>query len=133
MKVSLHTVQQYIDFELPPVGELIERINEQLGGVEEVIEFGEKYKDVVSNLIRYISFCNNQFSITSTKDSSEVLDSIYTYFYFNPKELDSNISSLIKINQKSINNTDLSKTSLFSKNTLKLNLKDKVVLSHRRA
>ena len=45
MKVSLNTVKQYIDFELPPVDELVERINEQLGGVEEVIDLGAKYKD----------------------------------------------------------------------------------------
>lgn len=45
MKVSLNTVKQYIDFELPPVDELVKRINEQLGGVEEVIDLGAKYKD----------------------------------------------------------------------------------------
>lgn len=45
MKVSLNTVKQYIDFELPPVDELVARINAQLGGVEEVINLGEKYKD----------------------------------------------------------------------------------------
>ena len=38
MKVSLNTIKQYIDFELPPVAELVARINEQLGGVEEVID-----------------------------------------------------------------------------------------------
>ncbi|HEY1085506.1 MAG TPA: phenylalanine--tRNA ligase subunit beta [Candidatus Saccharimonadales bacterium] len=45
MKVSLNTVKQYIDFELPPVDELVKRINEQLGGVEEVIDLADKYKD----------------------------------------------------------------------------------------
>ncbi len=45
MRVSLNTVKQYIDFELPPVGELVKRINEQLGGVEEVIDLADKYKD----------------------------------------------------------------------------------------
>lgn len=45
MKVSLNTVKQYIDFELPPVDELVERINAQLGGVEEVIDLADKYKD----------------------------------------------------------------------------------------
>lgn len=47
MKVSLNTVKQYIDFELPPVDELVKRINEQLGGVEEVIDLNAKYKDAV--------------------------------------------------------------------------------------
>lgn len=47
MKVSLNTIKQYIDFELPPVAELVARINEQLGGVEEVIDLADKYKDVV--------------------------------------------------------------------------------------
>lgn len=47
MKVSLNTIKQFIDFELPPVGELVERINQQLGGVEEVIDLGDKYKDAV--------------------------------------------------------------------------------------
>lgn len=47
MKVSLNLVKQYIDFELPPVSELIVRINEQLGGVEEIIELSEKYKDPI--------------------------------------------------------------------------------------
>ena len=36
MKVSLNWVKQYLDFELPPVDELVERIGAQLGAVEEV-------------------------------------------------------------------------------------------------
>lgn len=47
MKVSLNIVKQFIDFELPPVDELVERINEQLGGVEDVISLGAKYKDPI--------------------------------------------------------------------------------------
>ena len=47
MKVSLSIVKQLIDVELPPVDELVTRINEQLGGVEEVIDLGAKYKDAV--------------------------------------------------------------------------------------
>lgn len=47
MKVSLNTVKQYIDFELPPVPELVARINEQLGQVEEVIDLRDIYKDAV--------------------------------------------------------------------------------------
>ncbi len=47
MKVSLNTIRQYIDFDLPPVDELVARINAQLGGVEEVVNLGAKYKGVV--------------------------------------------------------------------------------------
>lgn len=46
MKVSVNTIKQYIDFELPPVDELVARINQQLGQVEEVIDLASKYKDV---------------------------------------------------------------------------------------
>ena len=47
MKVSLQTIKQLIDFELPPVDELVQRINAQLGGVEEVTYLSEKYGDAV--------------------------------------------------------------------------------------
>lgn len=47
MKVSLNTIKRYLDFELPPVDELVKRINEQLGQVEEVIDLGKKYNDAV--------------------------------------------------------------------------------------
>lgn len=43
MRVSLHTIKQFIDFELPSVDELVSRVNAQLGGVDEVINFGDKY------------------------------------------------------------------------------------------
>lgn len=44
MKISLNIIKQYIDFELPPITELVQRINEQLGGVEQVIDLNAKYK-----------------------------------------------------------------------------------------
>lgn len=47
MKVSLNTIKQFIDFELPAVDELVKRINEQLGGIEEVVDLADKYKDAV--------------------------------------------------------------------------------------
>ena len=47
MKVSLNTIRQYVDFELPSVDELVRRINEQLGGVEEVVDFSAKYQGIV--------------------------------------------------------------------------------------
>lgn len=46
MKVSLSTVKQFINFELPSIDELVARINAQLGGVEETIDLSAKYKDV---------------------------------------------------------------------------------------
>lgn len=45
MRISLNTIKQYIDFELPPVDELVRRINTQLGGVEAVADLDVKYKD----------------------------------------------------------------------------------------
>jgi phenylalanyl-tRNA synthetase beta chain len=47
MKVSLNWVKQFIDFELPPVVELVERIGSQLGAVEEVEDVGAKYQGVL--------------------------------------------------------------------------------------
>ena len=43
MKVSLNIIKQLINFELPPVDELVARVNQQLGGVEEVIDLKAKY------------------------------------------------------------------------------------------
>lgn len=45
MRVSLNQIKQFIDFELPAVDELVHKINQQLGGVEEVIDLAERYKD----------------------------------------------------------------------------------------
>lgn len=45
MKVSLNIVKSLTGIELPPVDELVQRINERLGGVEDVIDLGVKYKD----------------------------------------------------------------------------------------
>lgn len=45
MKVSLNTVSELAGIDLPPVDELVERVNAQLGGVEEVIDLAERYKD----------------------------------------------------------------------------------------
>lgn len=46
MKVSLNIVKQYTNADLS-VDELVAKINQQLGQVDEVIDLGEKYKDVV--------------------------------------------------------------------------------------
>ena len=47
MKVSLNTIKQYIHFDLPSVDELVARINEQLGGVEEIVDVAKKYEGIV--------------------------------------------------------------------------------------
>lgn len=47
MKVSVNWLKQFIDFELPPVDELAQKIGAQLGAVEEVINLGEKYQGIV--------------------------------------------------------------------------------------
>lgn len=46
MKVSLNTVKQYTDVDIS-VDELMKKINEQLGGVEEVVNLGERYEKAV--------------------------------------------------------------------------------------
>ncbi len=46
MKVSLNTVKQYTDVNLP-IDELVHKINSQLGKAEEVIDLAAKYKDAV--------------------------------------------------------------------------------------
>jgi phenylalanyl-tRNA synthetase beta chain len=46
MKVSLNTVKQYTKVDLP-VDELVHKLNQQLGGVEQVTDLGAKYKDAV--------------------------------------------------------------------------------------
>lgn len=53
MKVSLRTVEQLIGATLPPVDELVKRVNEQLGGVEEIINLAEKYRGAV--IVKVIS------------------------------------------------------------------------------
>lgn len=53
MKVSLNTIKQLIDFELPSTSELIAKINRQLGGIEEVIDIEAKYKGIV--IVRVVS------------------------------------------------------------------------------
>jgi phenylalanyl-tRNA synthetase beta chain len=47
MKVSLNAIRQFLDFELPAVDELVQKIGAQLGAVEGVIDLGEKYQGIV--------------------------------------------------------------------------------------
>lgn len=47
MRVSLNQIKQYIDFALPPVDELVDRINSQLGGVGQITDLRERYSGAV--------------------------------------------------------------------------------------
>ena len=47
MKISYNWIQDYLDFPLPPVAELVEKIGAQLGAVEEVVALGPQYAGVV--------------------------------------------------------------------------------------
>lgn len=46
MKVSVNTIQQFTDVNVS-VDELVDKINRQLGGVEEVIDLGARYADAI--------------------------------------------------------------------------------------
>lgn len=72
MRVSLNQIKQYIDFELPPVGELVTRINQQLGGVEEVVDLSARYDGAV---IVKVESCEkhpnaDKLSVCSVNDGS---------------------------------------------------------------
>lgn len=45
MKASLNIIEKLSGLNLPPVDELVKKVNAQLGGVEEIINIGEKYAD----------------------------------------------------------------------------------------
>ncbi|HET7060169.1 MAG TPA: phenylalanine--tRNA ligase subunit beta [Candidatus Saccharimonadales bacterium] len=47
MKVSVNWLKQFLDFELPPVDELADKIGVQLGAVEEVVDLGAKYQGII--------------------------------------------------------------------------------------
>ena len=76
MKVSLNIVKQLINFELPTVDELVARVNQQLGGVEEVIDLGAKYAG--ARIVRVVE-CDkhpnaDRLSITKIDDGGAVPD-----------------------------------------------------------
>jgi phenylalanyl-tRNA synthetase beta chain len=76
MRVSLNTIKQYIDFELPQPDELVGRINEQLGGVEEVIDIGKRYEKIV--IVKVVSAGpmenSDHLSICRIDDGSGIKD-----------------------------------------------------------
>ena len=76
MKVSLNIVRSLINFELPSVDELVLRVNQQLGGVEEVINLGAKYSG--ARIVRIVE-CGkhpdaDRLSVTKIDDGGAVPD-----------------------------------------------------------
>ena len=76
MKVSLNIVRSLINFELPSVDELVSRVNQQLGGVEEVIDLGAKYAG--ARIVRIVE-CGkhpdaDRLSVTKIDDGGAVPD-----------------------------------------------------------
>ena len=76
MKVSLNIVRSLINFELPSVDELVLRVNQQLGGVEEVIDLGAKYTG--ARIVRIVE-CGkhpdaDRLSVTKIDDGDAVSD-----------------------------------------------------------
>lgn len=76
MKVSLNLIKQLINFELPPVDELVARVNQQLGGVEEVIDLKAKYGG--ARIVRVVE-CDkhpnaDRLSVTKIDDGGAVAD-----------------------------------------------------------
>lgn len=76
MKVSLNIVRSLINFELPSVDELVLRVNQQLGGIEEVINLGAKYSG--ARIVRVVE-CGkhpdaDRLSVTKIDDGGAVPD-----------------------------------------------------------
>ena len=76
MKVSLNLIKQLINFELPPVGELVAWVNQQLGGVEEVIDLKAKYGG--ARIVRVVECAKHpdadRLSVTKIDDGRAVAD-----------------------------------------------------------
>ena len=76
MKVSLNIIKQLINFELPPVDELVARVNQQLGGVEAVIDLKAKYGG--ARIVRVVECAKHpnadRLSVTKIDDGRAVAD-----------------------------------------------------------
>ena len=76
MKVSLNIIKQLINFELPPVDELVARVNQQLGGVEAVIDLSAKYGG--ARIVRVVECAKHpnadRLSVTNIDDGGAVAD-----------------------------------------------------------
>ncbi len=76
MKVSLNVIKQLINFELPPVDELVQRINQQLGSVEQVENLAERYHGAcVVRVVECAKHPNaDRLSVTKIDDGMTVPD-----------------------------------------------------------
>lgn len=76
MKVSLNVIKQLINFELPPVDELVQRINQQLGSVEQVKNLAERYRG--ARVVRVVECAKHpnadRLSVTKIDDGMAVPD-----------------------------------------------------------
>jgi phenylalanine--tRNA ligase, beta subunit len=76
MKVSLNVIKQLINFELPPVDELVRRINQQLGSVEQVENLAERYRG--ARVVRVVECAKHpnadRLSVTKIDDGMAVPD-----------------------------------------------------------
>ena len=76
MKVSLNVIKQLINFELPPVDELVQRINQQLGSVEQVENLAERYRG--ARVVRVVECAKHpnadRLSVTKIGDGMAVPD-----------------------------------------------------------
>ncbi len=76
MKVSLNIIKQLINFELPPIDELVTRVNQQLGGIEEVIDLKSKYGG--ARIVRVVECAKHpdadRLSVTKIDDGGVVAD-----------------------------------------------------------
>ena len=76
MKVSLNVIKQLINFELPPVDELVQRINQQLGKVDRVENLAEHYRG--ARVVRVVECAKHpnadRLSVTKIDDGMAVPD-----------------------------------------------------------
>ncbi|MDO4773511.1 MAG: phenylalanine--tRNA ligase subunit beta [Candidatus Saccharibacteria bacterium] len=76
MKVSIAIVEQLIGFSLPPVDEVVARVNARLGGVEEVIDLGRQYEG--ARIVRVVECAKHpdadRLSVTKIDDGGTVAD-----------------------------------------------------------
>lgn len=75
MKVSLNTVKQFTQVDLP-VDELVHKINQQLGGVEEVTDLGKRYENaVIAKVVKCEKHPNaDKLSVCVVDDGGAVKD-----------------------------------------------------------
>lgn len=77
MRVSIATIQQYIDFKLPPTSEFIERVNGQLGGIEGTANIAKKYQDpIIIKIIEAVKHPNADRLRVCTIDDGGVVSGV---------------------------------------------------------